>query len=151
MIMTLGGYWPPLSKVEIAEVGGGTNELFFVTFFLLLFLLRTWNQNFFSLTRGKILQCSPYHCRQLGGTQTKTLPLPPIEAQSIDMTISPNKLAMITRRKCGRRGDELTMRATKLTSNNGDRQHDGNAATLPAMDGTVATVMDGATATWRQR
>ena len=105
----------------------------------------------FLLTRGKILQCSPYHCCQLGGTQTKTLPLPPIEAQSIDMTISPNKLAMITRRKCGRRGDELTMRATKLTSNNGDRQHDGNAATLPAMDGTVATVMDGATATWRQR
>ena len=38
----------------------GWHELFFVAFFLLLFFLRTWNQNFFLLMRGKILQCSPY-------------------------------------------------------------------------------------------
>jgi hypothetical protein len=36
-------------------------EFFFVTFFRLLFFLPTWNQNlFFLLSRGKILQCSPY-------------------------------------------------------------------------------------------
>ncbi len=38
----------------------GWHKLFFVMFFWLLFFLRTWNQNIFSLTRGKILQCSPY-------------------------------------------------------------------------------------------
>ncbi len=41
----------------------GWHELCFVTFFWLLFVLRTWNQNFFSLSRRKILQCSPYLSR----------------------------------------------------------------------------------------
>ena len=40
----------------------GWHEFFFVTFFLLLFFLCAWNQNFcFSLSYGKILQCSPYN------------------------------------------------------------------------------------------
>ena len=39
----------------------GWHELCFVTFFWLLFFLRTWNQTFFfSLLGRKILQCSPY-------------------------------------------------------------------------------------------
>ena len=49
----------------------GWHELFFVTFFLLLFFLRTWNQNFFSLLHGKFSSASPnsnechfgYHCQ----------------------------------------------------------------------------------------
>ena len=63
--------------------------------------------------------------------------------QSIDTTISLNKLALIMRRKCTRRGNELTAMETKSTSNNADRRRDGNAATLPAMDGTAAAAMDG--------
>ena len=44
----------------------------------------------------------------MGGVKrTTTLPSPRIEAQLIDTTIRLNKLAVITRRKCGRRGDEL--------------------------------------------
>ena len=38
----------------------GWHELFFVTFFLLLFFLRTWNQNFcFCLRAGKFSSAAP--------------------------------------------------------------------------------------------
>ena len=38
----------------------GWNELFFVMFFLLLFFLRTWNQNFFFRFRaGKFSSAAP--------------------------------------------------------------------------------------------
>ena len=45
------------------------------------------------------------------------LPLPPIEARLIDTTISLNKLAMITRRKCDRMGDKLTTLEDKDNNN----------------------------------
>jgi hypothetical protein len=40
----------------------GVAQIAFRDIFWLLFFLRTWNQNFFLLTHGKILQCSPYFC-----------------------------------------------------------------------------------------
>ena len=61
--MTLGGYWPPSSKVEIADFGGGRIvlprgfvciRLCFVTFFWLLFLLHSVRgTNFFHFRAGK--------------------------------------------------------------------------------------------------
>ena len=42
----------------------------FVMFFWLLFLLRTWNQNFFPLLHGKILQWSPYPSKTLSSYQS---------------------------------------------------------------------------------
>jgi hypothetical protein len=37
----------------------GWHELFFVTCFLLLFFLRTWNQNFFRFCAGKFSSAAP--------------------------------------------------------------------------------------------
>ena len=45
----------------------GWHELFFVTFFWLLFFLAYVEPNFFSIWRRKILQCSPYISRVSGG------------------------------------------------------------------------------------
>ena len=52
-----------------------------------------------------------------GGERTTTLPSPRIEAQLIDTTIRLNKLAVITRRKCSRRGDELATTDDKYDDN----------------------------------
>ena len=45
----------------------GWHTLFFVTFFLLLFFLRTWNQNFFFRFRtGKFTSAAPIGVRRFG-------------------------------------------------------------------------------------
>ena len=59
--MTLGGYWPPSLKVEIADFGGGTNYASW-RFFCFYFSCVRKTKTFFSLSCRKILQCSPYHC-----------------------------------------------------------------------------------------
>ena len=48
------------------------HELFFVVMFFVSFFLCTWNQTFFPLLRGKILQCSPPNNGGGGGTTTTT-------------------------------------------------------------------------------
>ncbi len=57
-ILTLGGYWPTSSKVEITNFGGCTNNCCDV-FLASIFLLYVEPKLFFR-TRGKILQYSPY-------------------------------------------------------------------------------------------
>ncbi len=60
--MTSGGYWPPSSKVEIADFEGGRivlPRLLRDVFFASNFLAYVEPNLFFSLSGGKILQCSP--------------------------------------------------------------------------------------------
>ena len=58
------------------------------------------------------------------------LPSPPIEVQLIDTTISLNKSAMITRRKCTMRGGE------SMTTDDKDKVNKGATATM-VMDGVM--------------
>jgi hypothetical protein len=59
--MTLGGYWPPSLKVEIADFWGGRivcrgRDVFFAS----IFLVCTWNQNFFfRFQAGKFSSAAP--------------------------------------------------------------------------------------------
>jgi hypothetical protein len=60
--MTLGGYWPPSSKVEIADFWGGRivrGDVFFASIFFNFFMC-TWNQNFFlAFLGGKFSSAAP--------------------------------------------------------------------------------------------
>ena len=58
--MTLGGYWPPLLKVEITDFGVAQIVLRDVIF-ASIFLAYVEPKHFFLLTCWKILQCSPYY------------------------------------------------------------------------------------------
>ncbi len=62
--MLTGGYWPPLSKVEIAYFGGG-HSCSSWRFFGFFFSCVRGTKTFFLLLHGKILQCSPYLCMLL--------------------------------------------------------------------------------------
>ena len=56
--MTLGGYWPPSSKKWKSPILGVARIVLRDVFFASIFLAYV-EPKLFSLTRGKILQCSP--------------------------------------------------------------------------------------------
>ena len=61
--MTLGGYWPPSTKVELSILGVAQivlHDIFFTSIFLAYV-----EPKLFLLSCGKILQCSPYPCDAL--------------------------------------------------------------------------------------
>ena len=59
--MTLGGYWPPSSKVEIADFGGG-----FVTFFHCNFFSIRGTKPFFHFQAGKFSSAAPSDVEDYG-------------------------------------------------------------------------------------
>ena len=85
--------------------------LCFVTFFWLLFLLGTWNQNFFSLLRGKILQCSPYRQRPRAGRRRAWSALPSNPAMGAPPPPMPPTTITTTMDHCGEVPDQAAARS----------------------------------------